>query len=79
MKNAWTKYLMIVLALCLVVCIAACGGNGDNGDTTTDDGNVETPTTDGNGGGGETTTEDPGTLPAADPVKDPAEKDIFRT
>jgi hypothetical protein len=79
MKNAWTKYLMIALALCLVVCIAACGGNEGNGDTTTDAGNVETPTTDGNGGGEETTTEDPGSLPAADPVKDPAEKDIFRT
>ena len=79
MKNAWTKYLMIALALCLVVCIAACGGNGDNGDTTTDAGNVETPTTDGNGGNETTTPEDLGTLPAADPVKDPAEKDIFRT
>ena len=35
MKN-WKTYLMILLAFCMVVMIAACGGGeGDNGDGTT--------------------------------------------
>lgn len=39
MKNVWKKYLMVLLAFCLVIAIAACStpdeGNGTG--TTTDD------------------------------------------
>ncbi len=70
------KYLMILLAMCLVVCIVACGGNKEQ-ETTTEDPGVEN-TTPGEDATDETTTEDLGTLPPADEVKDPAEKDPFR-